>query len=569
MRRLATCLALLAYCAVASAAGFLGGQVSYKTALRIVSVAGLHVSGNKIVNSSGQVVPLRGLNKSGSEYMCLASGSSYFDGPSDSADVANIAAWAVSIVRLPVNESCWLGINGEPIQGTNSQYQTAVVNYVNLLTAANIAVIIDLQWVGPGTTPANPNNGGGLLSMPDNDHAPAFWTSAANVFKTNSSVIFDLYNEPYPDNNNDTTTAWTCIRDGGTSSFCSTQDGNSVAYTPVGMASLISTIRATGATNVIMSPGVQFTNVMDQWVTFKPTDSTGNLAASWHSYALEICTTLSCWNSQVAPVIANSPLIVGEIGETDCQGIYVDPLMQWLDEHGGNYAAWAWNTYGCGSFPSVISNFDGTPTGYGIEIRNHLLADQGLPIPTPPQIPYFTNTYPFGLAIGASSGFTASDGTHYYPDVSTSGLDVQVTNNPPLYSFDFSSFTTGDTITGTPDPTLYQTGRQGCCGQWVINVPNGNYFVTLGAAPNSSFNTGPFGQDQIIQSVNVQGCAWSNTPGTGGGQCGPGPVPTVDVATTLTYTVSVFNQQLTIETAASFGGGRTTMLNTIKIAKAP
>ncbi len=64
-------------------------------------------------------------------------------------------------------------INGVAVGGT--AYQTAVVNYVNLLSAANIAAIIDLQWAAPGTTLSNQ-----LTPMPDSDHAPAFWTSVAN-----------------------------------------------------------------------------------------------------------------------------------------------------------------------------------------------------------------------------------------------------------------------------------------------------------------------------------------------------------------------------------------------------
>jgi hypothetical protein len=43
------------------------------------SSASLHVSGNQIVNKQNQVVRLRGVDKAGTEYMCLA--GSVFDGP--------------------------------------------------------------------------------------------------------------------------------------------------------------------------------------------------------------------------------------------------------------------------------------------------------------------------------------------------------------------------------------------------------------------------------------------------------------------------------------------------------
>lgn len=321
-----------------------------------VSVAGLHVSGNKILNGQSQPVTLRGVNKSGTEYMCLYS-ATVFDGPSDAASVAVLQTWNINIVRLPINEHCWLGINGVPMGGT--AYQSAIVNYTNLLTSNNIAVIIELHWAAPGTTVANE-----LTPMPDADHAPAFWTSVANTFKSNSSVIFDLFNEPYPDNNSNSTAAWICLRDGGT---CP-----GVSYTAVGTQTLVNTIRATGSTNIIMVPGVQFTNVLDQWLTYKPNDPAGQLAASWHSYANQICNNSTCWTSVIQPILASVPLITGEIGQNDCASTYIDPLMTFLDTNGGNYLAWAWNTYDCSSFPALISDYDGTPTTFGLGYYNHL-----------------------------------------------------------------------------------------------------------------------------------------------------------------------------------------------------
>lgn len=37
--------------------------------------------------------------------------------------------------------------------------------------------------------------------MPNVDHTIDFWQSVANEFKSDLGVLFDLYNEPYPDNN--------------------------------------------------------------------------------------------------------------------------------------------------------------------------------------------------------------------------------------------------------------------------------------------------------------------------------------------------------------------------------
>jgi hypothetical protein len=330
-----------------------------------VSVSGLHVSGNRIVNSQNQVVPLHGVDKSGTEYECEG-GPLVFDGPSDANSVTVLQSWAINIVRLPLNEDCWLGINGAAVGGTT--YQSTIVAYVNLLTAANISVIIELSLAAPGTTLANVQ-----VPMPDSDHSPAFWTSAANTFKSNSSVIFDLFNEPYPDNNQDSAAAWACLKNGGT---CP-----GVSYPAASMQSLVNAVRATGSTNVIMVPGVQYTNVLDQWLANKPTDPSGNLVASWHSYANQVCGNQSCWDSMVKPLLQSVPLIAGEIGETDCAATFIAPLMSYLDANGGGYLAWAWDTYDCSGFPSLISDYSGTPTGFGLGFRNHLLILDGQ---TPP-----------------------------------------------------------------------------------------------------------------------------------------------------------------------------------------
>jgi fibronectin type 3 domain-containing protein len=517
-----------------------------------VSVSGLHVSGNQILNGQNQAVPLRGVDKSGTEYECLG-GPDIFDGPSDAASVTTLKTWAINIVRLPLNEDCWLGINGAAVGGT--AYQTAIINYVNLLTAGNIATILDLQWAAPGTTLSNQ-----LTPMPDSDHAATFWASVANAFNSNRSVIFDLFNEPYPDSNQDSAAAWACLKNGGT---CP-----GVSYPAASTQSLVNAIRVTGNSNIIMVPGVQYTNTLTQWLANKPTDPSNNLVASWHSYADQICNSQTCWDSVVKPVLQSVPLIAGEIGEGDCQDIYVNPLMAYLDANGGNYLAWAWDTYDCSSFPALISAYDGTPTGFGVGVRNHLLALAGQTPPPPPVVPFFSKTYPFGIAVGSANQYTASDGTIYYPDVANAAMAESM-------QF-FTPFTTNDTITGTSDPTLYKSGKTGAFGIWTINVPNGNYQVTLGMAPNSTYNAGEYGQDQTIQGQKVGTCVWSMYSGTNlspqGTSCPQSPTlpaPVVDVAQTVTYTISVFNQMLTIEPSASFGGGHTTILNTIKIAQVP
>jgi hypothetical protein len=324
--------------------------------------SGLHVSGNQILTGSGQVFRPLGVNRSGTEYKCIQGGG-IFDGPSDAASIAVMASWHINTVRVPLNEDCWLGINGVAASMGGSTYQSAIVNYVNLLNAAGLVAIVELHWSAPGSTQATGQN-----PMPDADHSTAFWQGVANTFKGNSSVIFDLFNEPFPDNNSDTTAGWTCWKNGGT---CS-----GVSYTTVGFQSLVNTVRATGATNVIMIGGLQYSNALSQWLAFKPADSTGNLAAAWHVYNFNLCNNSSCWDQRAAPVLQSVPLVVGELGENDCAHGFIDSLMSWLDSHNTGYLGWTWDDWSgaCATGPTLISNYDGTATNFGVGLHDHLAA---------------------------------------------------------------------------------------------------------------------------------------------------------------------------------------------------
>jgi hypothetical protein len=211
--------------------------------------------------------------------------------------------------------------------------------------------------------------------MPDQDHAPAFWSSVASYFKTSSAVVFDLFNEPYPDSNQDTTAGWVCWRDGGT---CP-----GVSFPVAGMQELVTAVRNTGATNVIMLGGLEYANALSQWLTYKPSDSTGNLAASWHSYNFNLCNTTTCWDTTVAPVAQRVPIIAGEIGENDCADGYLNTLLPWLDSHDQSYLAWTWDTWNCASGPALIADYSGTPTNFGVGYRDHLAALASSPTATP------------------------------------------------------------------------------------------------------------------------------------------------------------------------------------------
>jgi len=335
----------------------------------------LHVAGNHLVTAAGTPYRLLGVNRSGGEYACVQ-GKAVFDGPADQATVTAMKSWNIHTVRIPLNEDCWLANSGVPAGGTvGAAYQQAVKDYTNLLVANGINVILDLHWTHGLYTGSSSACSDAVATcqkpMPDAQYAPTFWSQVATAFKGNNAVLFDLFNEPYPDAANgfsDPTEAWTCLRDGGT---CT-----GITYQVAGMQSLVNAVRATGATNVVMTGGLTWTNDLSQWLAYKPSDPTGNLVASWHTYNFNGCVTTSCWDTNIGAVAAKVPVQAGEIGQNNCNHDYIDQIMAWADANGVGYAAWTWNPWGvCNSNGNdLITDWSGTPTTtYGEAYRAHLL----------------------------------------------------------------------------------------------------------------------------------------------------------------------------------------------------
>jgi endoglucanase len=139
------------------------------------AITDLHASGNQIVNSSGQPVRLRGVNRTSGEYACIQ-GWGIFEGPTDAAAIQAMVNWKITAVRVPLNEDCWLNVNTSGIdpQYVGASYRNAVADYVNRLTAAGIVVILDLHWAAPGSQRADQQ-----YPMANRDHSVAFWSSVA------------------------------------------------------------------------------------------------------------------------------------------------------------------------------------------------------------------------------------------------------------------------------------------------------------------------------------------------------------------------------------------------------
>lgn len=337
----------------------------------------LHVVGNSLEDASGQQVRLLGVDATGTEDACIQDrGFSW--GPFDAAEAASIAAWHANAVRVPLNEDCWLGINGSPARYSGAAYQAAIEGWVTELNAAGLVAILDLHWSAPGTIVAAKQ-----WQMPDATHSITFWSQVASAFKGDPLVVFDLFNEPFLGGRTPDASDWACWRNGCSSTVqdCVTPTNparcTNVTYQVAGMQQLVDAVRSAGADQPLMVGGLGWASTpcnhgrggTCNWITYEPVDPIHQLVASFHVYYDHTdCDTLSCWTTTLAPLAEKVPVVTGELGEKTCTATFVQQYIQWADAHGVSYLLWAWqpattvNTLACGP-QRLLSNWSGAPNG--------------------------------------------------------------------------------------------------------------------------------------------------------------------------------------------------------------
>lgn len=317
----------------------------------------LRVAGNRLVEAgSGRPVRLRGVSVPGTESACVR-GTGVFEGPADSLTVEAMRAWRVNAVRVPLNASCWLALPGVPAAYAGAAYRESIAAWVALLERRGMVVILSLDWTGTATTADAAQR-----PMPERATAPTFWTQVAQRFGDDERVLLDLYAAPWPNGNRPDDEAWRCWRDGGT---C-----GAVPYEAAGMQELVTAVRNTGATNVILVAGVQYGGGLTQWLARRPFDPRGNLAASWRIFDNFLCNRRSCWESWAGAVAREVPLVLAEFGDAGGQTALPMGLVDFMDERDGHWLAAGWRVSGAPS--DLVQAWDGTPTVYGATFRARL-----------------------------------------------------------------------------------------------------------------------------------------------------------------------------------------------------
>ncbi len=262
-----------------------------------------------------------------------------------------MAGWHANVVRIALNQDFWLA--GAALHDPG--YGSAVDEAIAWAEAAGLDVILDLHWSDKGNLAATKANS--TQQRMADANSVEFWTEVATRYKGDGRVLFELYNEPHdisPD-------VWL-------------NGGSAGDYDAVGMQALYDAVRAAGAENLVIAGGLNWAysltalpggairgyNVM---YAVHPYNKSDNQPAGWESNWGFVAST------NFAPVIAT------EFGDSTsgCSAAWDSTLVQYCDQHRISWTAWAWYPGGCG-FPSLVSDWAGTPTVQGQVIKDALSA---------------------------------------------------------------------------------------------------------------------------------------------------------------------------------------------------
>lgn len=324
------------------------------------------VQGNAIIGADGKRYLFHGVGRDSLEYNCWGDG--HFDAQelaymgSGSGKYA-VTYWGANTARLPLSEGIWL--NGQSSEGCSAaQYQALINSTVNALTALKLNVMLDLQWSDAG---GQSLQAGGPWAVPDADSV-TFWQQVATIYKSYPNVLFELFNEPHPG-------TWACWLSACLTTDTSySQDCNcnkTITYNSVGMQALVTAVRGTGATNLVIVAGMDWGYDLSQIAKY-PIQGT-NVIYDTHPYPYGEKQP-NTWDAAFGTISKTYPVISAESGQYDCGTSFMSQLLAYFDAHQMSWVGWAWVMQGsqCG-YPLLIRDYRGTPTaGMGQLIYQHL-----------------------------------------------------------------------------------------------------------------------------------------------------------------------------------------------------
>ena len=322
----------------------------------------LTVVKNTVVDSQGHRMRLRGVNVASMEWTSNGEGHIL-----ETVKTA-IGDWHVNHVRLPLSQDRWFGKAKEQ-HDDGKAYRALVKRVVDYCSGLCRYVILDLHWSDAGEWGKRI----GQHKMPD-ANSVAFWREVATAYKNNPAVLFDLYNEPH-------NVSWDLWLTGGEVTEKDPKTGETTTYQAVGLQPLLDTVRATGAKNVVIAGGLDWSYDLGEIVNGRrlvDPDGHGVIYAN-HAYPFK-GETVEKWIARMESASKELPVIVSEFGSDPKGGAglsgeqWVRKVLDALESH-----EWAWTAWDMhpSAGPTLIADWKYTPTPhFGALVKKALLDEQ-------------------------------------------------------------------------------------------------------------------------------------------------------------------------------------------------
>ena len=284
--------------------------------------------------------------------------------------------WKSKIIRLPLKDDFWFGTTPDQKDG-GASYRELVDNTITIAANRGAYVMLDLH----------------RFRAPQHAHL-AFWQAVAAKYKDNPAVIFEIFNEPHD-------TSWEIWRNGGfvedknapaaEDTFLTPEEKakNAKGFHAVGMQALVDAVRSTGAKNIIVAGGLDWSYDLSGVAQgFALDDKGGNGIV----YATHIYAGKRDWQNKVLVVAAKYPIIVSEFGANtqkfsfipaeaqEDAATWVPRIFGFLQKNNLNWTAFSFHPK---SAPNILESWDYTPTPeWGAFVKRALAGekfpDQGL-----------------------------------------------------------------------------------------------------------------------------------------------------------------------------------------------
>jgi endoglucanase len=321
----------------------------------------LHVEGNKIKNARGEEVWLQGLALPSLEWT--------IDGENtiQAIEVA-IEDWNANCIRLPMHEDKWFGKHKDQTDG-GAGYRQLIDSAINATTARGAYFVLDLH----------------RFRAPSDAHVE-FWKDFAEKYKNHPGVIFELFNEAHD-------VTWEVWRNGGPVTDKKLNDKvvyeNKEAltrFTSPGHQKMIDVIRATGAKNIIIAGGLDWSYDLSGILKGYALDDKGGngLVYSSHVYPWK-----RDWQKKFLDVAEKYPLFIGECGGEEQPMPFLPPsahedpytwspdMIGIIQKHKLHWTGWSFHPR---ATPRVIQDFYYTPTPFWGDHVKRALAGEQFPV---------------------------------------------------------------------------------------------------------------------------------------------------------------------------------------------